>query len=525
MMRRSVGVGLAVWLAGCVGLIGGDDHGEATAQLECQGDVDVGESPLRRLTRQEYDNAVRDLLGDVTRPARNFVEDERIAGFAANAVAPVTELELSDYFFAAEELAAQFVIDQLPAWSSCDIAQSSCAKDFLTRFGRRAYRRPLSDSQLADLMQLYEGGRNDWNATVGIELSLHAMLMSPHFIYHLVLGGGDGNVTPLTSFELASRLGFYLWHSVPDDELLDRAEDGTLGDDAVLAQQIERMFHDARARDATDALYAQWLEIDTLTNTTKSAELFPEWNDQLASALRDETLMFARHLVHEGDGSLTGLFTSPERVIDATLADFYGVPAPQAGWGLTTLDPDTRAGILTHGSVLSSHAHANEASWVQRGLFVRRKMLCETLPPPPADVMNGVNNNPDRVENSACSGCHRLMDPIGKGFDRYDSIGRFRTADVAGQPIDGVGEVVGTGDASGPFDGLVQLGSRLASSEQVRDCVAKHYYRFAVRRLETERDGCTLAILDDAFAGGDLRQLVIAIAKSPAFRHRRVPSE
>lgn len=241
--------------------------------------------------------------------------------------------------------------------------------------------------------------------------------------------------------------------------------------------------------------------------------------------MREESLAFVRHVFLEDDAQLEALLTASYGFADDTLAPILGVEAP-AGEGMTRveLDPSERAGILTRPRFLAARAHQADVSWVQRGLFVRRQLLCENLPDPPPGVSMDVTQDPDRVSNPECAGCHSLMDPIGQGFDNYDAIGRFRTVDAAGDTIDGRGEVLGGAlGAEGEFEGAVELAHRLADSEEVQSCVARNWLRYAVARVERREDACSVVHLEEAMreSGGDLRELLVAVMTSDTFRHRR----
>jgi hypothetical protein len=248
-----------------------------------------------------------------------------------------------------------------------------------------------------------------------------------------------------------------------------------------------------------------------------------------------ETTDFADYVIRHGDGRLETLLTAPFSIIEGPLYELYGVAATTSPNGdpTTPLDESQRAGILTHASVMAAQAHSEQTSPVLRGLFVRQSLLCQPMPPPPADV----NNTPpppdpnattkerfnEHTQDPACAGCHLLIDPVGWGFEQYDAIGRYRTMEGS-NPVDARGEITGTADADGEFDGAVELAQLLAGSEQVGECVAKQWFRFAFGRSEVEEDTCSIATTHSLFAdaGYDIRELLLTIVVSDTFRHRRL---
>ena len=467
-----------------------------------------------RLTRAEYNNTVRDLLGDTTRPADAFPPDETVMGFAANADTAVAELDVEYYVDAAEALAETHVAD-VGDWLSCDPGETTCVQPWLEGFGRRAFRRPLTAEEGELLLDIYEDGRAQWGAAAGLELAIATVLASPQFLYHVELGTGEGEAAvPLRPYEMASRLAYFVWGTMPDDDLLDAAEDDALATPEEIDQQARRMMDDPRFADAITSFHEQWLEIAVLDNLGKDPTEFPQWSAELADAAQLETMTFVDEVIRNGDATLQTLLTAPFTYVDADLAALYGVPAPSEPFERIDLDPSERAGLLTQVGFLAAKSHELDNSWVYRGRFVRSRLLCEDLPPPPPDIDFSEGNNADRLEDPMCRGCHVLMDPIGMGMDDYDPIGRY--ADFGA-----TGEIQGS-DIEGEFEGAVELAERLVDSAQVRDCVAETWSVFANRREPGVEDQCSVSITKDAFAesGGDIRELIIAIATSDAFRYR-----
>jgi hypothetical protein len=501
-----------------------DDGGVPSGEPTCGADGQA-RAPLRRMTRLEYDNTVRDLLGDTTAPAGKFTPDEQVAGFAANSVAPLSKGQLDEYLGAAEDLAAAAVAERWDDVVGCDVDALACVDTFIAEFGRRTFRRALTDVQLADYRQLFDSARDEFGATDAAAAVITAMLMSPHFLYHVEPTAGEpGQLVALDDFAVASRLSYFLWASMPDDALLDAAAAGELADPDALRDHARRLLEDPRADAAIASFHAQWLGTEGLGNATKDPELFPEWTPELVASIERETGDFAAEVVRKGDGSLRTLLTADWTVADGALADMYGVDSPDAQPHVVALDGDTRAGVLTQIGFLAANAHAAEVSWVHRGKFVREQLLCDVLPPPPPGVEVNEPNDPSRVEDPNCKGCHLMMDPIGMGFDNYSAVGVFHAVDEGGNAIDTAGEVVGV-EEIGTFDGAVELAHALAESPQVHDCVTRQWFRYATRRADVPSDDCTVDALVEAFADSDLnvRELMVAIAASDAFRFRTQP--
>jgi hypothetical protein len=313
---------------------------------------------------------------------------------------------------------------------------------------------------------------------------------------------------------------------MPDDELLAAAAAGDLDTVEGIEAEARRMLADERAKSSIASFHAQWLQLSELDDLTKDAAAFPEWSPELAASMRAETLAFVEEVVFGEDPRLQTLLSASFSFIDGDLAALYGVPSPSSSSGELTkveLDPQERAGILTQASFLAGHAHAADPSWVHRGKFVRERLLCQTLPPPPPDVDMSTLQDPDRLENPECAGCHVLMDPIGYGFDGYDAIGKQVGSQVGGEIIDDGGDL----DVGGAFADPVDLAHKLATSADVRDCLAKQWVRYAVRRNETGEDACSVAAVQGEFASAEqhLQELLVSIAKAEVFRYRRAVAE
>jgi hypothetical protein len=514
----------------------------------CAGTPNPGPAPLRRLDRFEYDNTIRDLLRETTLYpySADFPVDESGAGFTNNAYAMQVYPVLAEtYLNAAEKIAAR-AVTRLSSLYSCDIATAgpdACATKFIAAFGRRAFRRPLTaDEQTAYLALFKTGSTPPEGATFedGVSLVIETFLVSPHFLYRVELpvpAQGGAIAAPVPPYEMATRLSYFLWGSMPDDTLLAAADAGALATQAQVLVQAQRMMQDSRAHGAVAMFHSEWLELQS--DVQKDPKTFPGWSSQFALAQYFETQTFLEQ-VFWGDGHLATLLTAPYTYANQAVTQFYDgsgpmgpIPSPTlAMYSKITLDPTERAGFLTQGAFLGSHANPVRTSPTRRGKFVREKLLCQPLPAPPPNVpVQLVDVSPDAslrdrlsqfTAPPACQTCHRLMDPIGFAFEHYDAIGQWRTKDGS-WPIDSSGTLTAT-DVDGPFDGAVALVKRLSTSTEVSDCVATQWFRFATGRTETDADKCTLQSIQQQFIASqqDMRTLPVAIATSDALRYRPV---
>jgi hypothetical protein len=517
----------------------GADDGEDEPEALCD-TASAGVSRLRRLTRSQYDHTVRDLLGITGGLAAQLAPDEKVGPFFSNVTAPVTDLLAEQYMRVAEEI-AEVAITDLGSLVPCDPAiddHAACGEDFVDGFGLRAFRRPLTAEERIALVGLFELGRADEGFAGGIRLVVQAVLQSPQFLYHLELGlpstTGD-DVVALDHYEVASRLSYFLWDSMPDDALFEAAAAGTLDTPEAVRAQAERMLEDPRAADAIASFHRQWLHLDGLAGLEKNTEIYPEFDVTLRDAMAQETTRFADWVIRFDDARLETLLTASYSFVDGPLFSLYGItpPAEHDPTLPVELDPTQRAGILTHAGVLASHAHADQSSPVHRGVLVRENILCTPLAPPPPEVdvvpppLDPDATTRERFDqhrsDPACAGCHNLIDPLGFGFEHYDGVGAYRALD-AGKPVDASGEVVGTWDIDGPFDGALELAERLAGSEQVRSCVVQQWFTFGFGRPPVEADSCSFDTLNEVFADSDydIRELLLAIVATDSFRHRRL---
>jgi Protein of unknown function (DUF1592)/Protein of unknown function (DUF1588)/Protein of unknown function (DUF1587)/Protein of unknown function (DUF1595)/Protein of unknown function (DUF1585) len=494
---------------------------------------------LRRLTNQEYAATVHDLLG-VEPAVDGLPPDLTLHGFDNNAESiSISTAHLEGYRALAETLASELVASatRRDATVGCDPGSAegaTCLESFVRRFGLRAFRRPLTDEEASALIALSRtapAAKGPWDQ-VGIVVE--ALLQAPSFLFRVEVGQPDPahpDRVRLTGHEVATRLSYLVWGTMPDDRLFEAATSGGLDSaEGVEAQAIRMLEDGARARATVWSFARQWLRVGNLDGVDRPAEEFPIWSEALRAAEAEETRRVVDDYTSREGVPLLDLVDTPSTFVDSTLAKFYGVPSPANGtWAPATLPvAQGRLGILTHASILTLTANTAGTTPIRRGKYIRQVMLCDELPPPPPDVPTlpaarpGLGERERLAEhrtNPACGGCHSMLEPLGFGLSRFDAIGAYRERDGAGLPIDATGVIDGLPDAT--FDGALELVQRLRREPRVGACVSTHLVRFALGRVETESDTCTIGRLGDVLQkGGDFRALVRALVGSESFRYR-----
>ena len=481
------------------------------------------------------------MLGDTSDEADAIPADSREFGFDNQAaVQSVDDLLAEKYMLAAENLAGAAVaeLDGLLPCDPDEIGETACAIEFVETFGRRAYRRPLLGEDIDRLMLAYDSARVDQGFSDGIRLLITTMLQSPHFLYRVELGTPDPaseNVVRLTSYELATRLSYLLWGTMPDDVLSAAADADELTSKEQLATQARRLLDDPRARDTVKRFHSMWLGLDQLEQITKDPAVYPTFHDGIPELWQAEHESFIEHVVFDRAGTINDLLTAPFSLMNNELAAFYEVEGATSDdyFTVVDLDPTRHAGILTQGGLLAVQSSPDQTNPVKRGIFVRLHLMCEDIPPPPSDIVVATPVlDPDLTTRErysqhsvdpACSSCHVRMDPIGFGFENYDAVGLWRDAEQAG-PIDASGEIFIADDEGleGSFTGVVELAAKLAQSEQVRDCIVSQWFRFGYGRDVSDADSCSTNALTNGVvaSGGNIIELLVALTQTDAFMYR-----
>jgi hypothetical protein len=496
----------------------------------------TGTPPLRRISRIEYNNAVADLFGLTTRPADAFVPEEKAGDFSrfgSNTVTPVSSLA-TEQFLTAAEAAADHVVAQFASLSGCSggMGDAACVKTFLGARARRAWRGALPADERDDLFAGYDAAVAALGAGPALKFGVVSVLLSPRFLYLVEMGTGTSGVVPLTPHEVGGRLAAALWRSVPDDALLDAADRNELGTPEQVMAQARRMLEDPRAGAMLGDFARQWLEAEGAPSLAKDNMIWPTFDTALARDLLTESELFFQTAVRE-NATFPALMTADYTMANARVAALYGVPAPAgSGFAKVSLPPERR-GVLTHASVLATHAHFARPSPVLRGKFVRLQLLCDPVPPPPDNVDTTVKplaaNQTERelaaahASQETCRACHTLMDPIGHAFEQFDAIGKY----IGPSAGTGAGEIVKPGlvvtdDVSGTFTGAAGLGAKLGASQHAGQCYLIQSLRYALGREEAAGDACSANQAWKIFSqsGLSLKEAVVAVTATPSFRHR-----
>jgi hypothetical protein len=505
--------------------------------------TDPGRVTLHRLNRAEYNNTVRDLLGTALRPADAFPIDDRGGGFDNIAdVLTLSPLHLSMYHAAARTLISEALASatQRAALVSCDLTAQgdTCARELVRAFGYRAWRRPLTEQELDRFVAVVGVARNNGgDSEQGLSLALRAVLLSPHFIFRVELDPDPISLSPhpLTGFELASRLSYFLWSSTPDSALMSSAAAGTLASPSELRLQVTRLLQDPRSSALVDNFAGQWLHLRAIESQQPVVEKFPNVDAALLAAMKRESELLFRDIAFQG-APLTQLLTADYTYVNDRLASHYGLPAVGSS-ELQKVDLSgnaQRGGFLSQAGFLTLTSHPERTSPVKRGKWVMDELLCAVIPAPPGDVDLGALALAEQQglsqrqalevhrQNPTCNSCHQLMDPIGLGLENYDAVGAYRSLD-AGVVIDSAGQLP-TGES---FSGARELSALIASSPDFARCSATKLYTYALGRAPvtdaTHLDGPTLSAMTDAFmhSGYSWNELVASIVTSPTFTSRR----
>jgi hypothetical protein len=524
-------------LVGCV-----DDTSVATPREPMGfGDPVPAVGGLPRLTSAQYRNAIGELFGPTVLVPTNLepdlpAEGSVVLGASTHAISPVgvERYEGAAYAIAEQVMAEGDVRDVLVTCAPSAPGDAACATEVMGPLMRRAYRRAVTDAEVQSVVAVaVNAGATLGDFYDGLEYGIAALLMSPDFLYRPALGDDAPNGGALSSFELASRLSFFLWDTVPDEALLSAAEEERLiGGD--LEAQVDRMLADPRVRQGMRAFVSDWLGLDRLSDLSKDPTIFRAASPELGPAAREETLRFFEHLFLTTEAPLSEMLTSRTTFVNRRLSAIYEIPAPTAdGFGMVTLpESDERRGLLGQVSVLALHAHAVSTSPTLRGRFIRETLLCTTVPAPPVNVETSIPEPSTEARTlrerlashrsvSFCASCHGLLDPIGLGLESYDGIGRHRTLDND-FPIDTTGDLDGR-----PYADMLELTAALSRHPNLRPCFVRRVFRYATGGPDDERDLAAIAELLAQFgASGDrYRALLRAIALSPAFSAARASEE
>ena len=517
---------------------GGGGGTGAGGQVMLPAGTDPGRVTIHRLNRAEYNNTVSDLIGTRLTPADDFPADNRAIGFdniADSLTLSDTQMQL--YQDAAEAVSEVALGAQRARVVPCDPSATgdACTRTVIQTFGKRAWRRPLTDDEVNGLLGVAATAKQQMDPPdVGIKLALQAILLSTNFLFRVELDPSPTSLSPhpINDYELASRLSYFLWSTMPDDALFAAADAGNLHDKDVLGAQIARMLKDPKAEALVDNFSGQWLFSRQIVDAPVDPTAFPRFDAPLRDAMLQETKLLFRDVAFAGlgaDAILNAHFT----YVNDRLASHYGLP-PVGSTDLmrVALTDDKRGGLLAQGSFLTVTSHPTMTSPVNRGKAILTQLLCSDVPDPPKGVntqlptsMTGTTRRQQlesHRNNPTCASCHALLDPLGFGLENYDAVGAYRATDN-GAPVDASGTYPG----GHMFSGARELAKLVAADARFPTCMTEQLLKYALGR-DTSNDASsmdpgTIARITQEFASGGMKfeNLVQKLVASDIFLKRR----
>ena len=509
---------------------------------------DPGLFVIRRLTKTEYGNTLHDLLGVEPAFANDLPDEVSGAGYL-NSLSP---LQLEQYLAIADK-----VLDRILALEGAPPTDTqrrlfgevpapeadarTAAREVARSLARKAYRRPPSQAELDCLVEVFDLGRqNNLSYPASLRLMLKAILVSPQFLFITPAEEAQpgAEVVPLDDYQLASRLSYLLWATMPDDELMALADSGKLHEPPILRAQVKRLLEDPRSRALFDGFGAQWLGLGDLAGQTFDNEKFPQMTSKMRSAMYDEARLLFESIVRE-NRSVISFVDCDYTFLNETLATVYGLEATVTGPEMrrVRLSDGNRGGILGMPGVLAATSLPNRTSPVRRGVWVLEQVLGDHVPPPPPDVPALEKQDQETARNltlrqrtelhrthAVCANCHKTLDPIGFGLENFDAIGRWRDKDDNGGAIDASGELPGGKRFSSPKELKSVIAER---GDDFSRNLAERLLAYALcRKLEGYDEIVVDALMQD-IAADDYRMqtLIGSIVTSYPFTHRRIPKK
>ena len=537
-MKLLIGIGLGALLLGACAEELDFNAPVKLGEMESVGNYqeqEAGPVALRRLTQEQFKNTVRQLFGDEVVIPKLSEPDAKVDGLLSvgasyTAFSPrgIESFEGVAYSLAGQAIETGAFQSYLPCTPG-DSVDAGCARAFVEKFGRLAWRRTLTNEEDAALTEV----ANEAALTLdtfegGLEFAIATILQSPNFLFRVELGGtpADGSRREFSQLELASRLSFFLWNSAPDATLLGAAEDGVLETREGLFAQAVRLLDAPQARQGIRNFFNEQLELYELDSLSKDPKIFEHFHRDLGKDARDETLQLLEYLVFDENADFRDVMTTEYSFINRRLAALYSIPSPTVeGFAYVKLPGEQRSGLLGHASFLGLHSHPVSSSATLRGRAVRTILLCQSIPAPPVNVDTSIpeptgttrtlrERVAEHLASPSCAGCHQLTDPIGLGLENFDGLGRWREKDH-GAVIDPSGELDGEA-----FADMQELGRALRNHPAFAPCVVKTLARYAVGRATTGQESSWLKTLSERFEhhGFRFKRLILEIVMSPLFR-------
>ncbi len=514
------------------------------SEYDCSENIHPGKVTIHRLNRVEYRNTIRDLLGIDYEATDDFPADDVGHGFDNNAdVLSLPPLLFEKYMVAAEEIVEQALADDqlrkrlISHEPSDDLPIKEAAELTIQNFATRAFRRPVRESELERFMELAAVAVReglDYRETAGFLCT--AILTHPSFLFRIELDGkreGDEESNQnrrLNDYELASRLSYFLWSSMPDDELFRLAAEEKLGDREVLEAQVTRMLNDPKSNALIENFTGQWLQLRFLTTLAPDPEMFPQFNEELRTSMLHETEMFFESIVRE-DRDITEFLDADFSFVNESLAELYGIEGVKGPeMRRVSLAGSVRGGLLTQASILTLTSNPNRTSPVKRGVWILENILGTPPPPPPPGVEELQEGEAEllgtlrqRLEqhrtDPSCAVCHETMDALGLGFENFDAIGAWRDVDGRDQ-IDASGTLPGQQEFQGPSELKKIL--KIQRNDQFIRCLAEKMLVYALGRGLESFDRCAIDEVVTQVEEDENRfsKLVLAVVMSHPFQMR-----
>jgi hypothetical protein len=502
-------------------------------QAQCTGPQQLARVTIRRLNRAEYDNTIRDLVGVDFRPAKDFPADDVGHGFDnIGDVLTIPPLLMEKYLTAAEKVVEEAL--KQPASRKLLMPKAPREKGAtpsnLKQFASRAWRRPATEDEVKRLLRFVQLAREQGDdQAVGLKMAYQAVLVSPHFLFRVELDRHGDKTGPLDDYQLASRLSYFLWSSMPDEELFRLAETNKLHEPATLEAQVKRMLDDKKAVALAQNFASQWLNLRNLSAFSPDPKRFPAFTPTLRTAMLRETEEFFLHVMRQ-DRPLTDFLDGDYTFVNQELGRFYGLDGAKGNtFEKVSLAGTPRGGILTHASVLAVTSNPTRTSPVKRGKWILENILGTPPPPPPENAgelkeegeLKGTMRQQleQHRADPNCAGCHARMDPLGFGFENFDAIGAWRSSE--GKHKIDAGGVLPDGSK---FDGPVELRSILVKKKDAfTKTLTEKVMTYAIGRGTERTDRCFVEEIAANVAKNDyrFRQLILEIVKSDPFLKRR----
>jgi len=516
---------------------------------ECGTPITPGPGLLRRLTNDEYIRSARDifhLTPDEVGQIQNLLKSDGLGVGNITAGLGLSPDHIRGYLDVAEKV-AEFALstpERRAKFATCDYgapgdAGFQCRKAFAGPLGRQMFRDAIPEQRVWDLEAVADRAvpsTTDPDPYRPAKLMVQGLLTSPRFLMRLE--NPEGNVKygwkSITSWDISTRLAYMLWGTNPDPDLIQTALVSQLSNTDQIAQTTRKMLADPRAKDGIGWFINRWLGVEFVKDAVRDATAYPQWNDTLKQSMQAETARFMEDFWGKPGMNLFDAFTAKYTYLDDNLAPLYGLPSP--GPTLTRVDfaaGSPRIGFLTQPGVLSASISQKElVAPILRGKFIRNQFLC-TLPlpavpasvpaPPQAPNLTTRDRLAQHRTDPSCDSCHKLLDPVGFGFEQFDAIGRYRDKGSQGEALTGAGQVFGLpGDPT--FTGPGELATLLQGSEDVSSCLAQQAFRYTYGREPVAADACTIKLAREAFKAKkfDLQEMIVAITTSDAFRYATV---